>query len=252
MVLSLQQKKQLQILPLKQQQNKTLHEQHQQQEFPEHQQKQPLLGQQQQQQQFQEQQQPLLEQQQQPLPEAQHHLPEKQSLLKQTPLNEQQLLDEQPLPNKQPPNKAIRNSFGLQKANLYAFHSEQPIRNLFELFIILIRIIIFFVKCYILVLGYQQSHLFDNQLLFFQQQQQQLLQSQQKQLLLLQQQQQLLLSQQFSQLSQQLDPTVTSRSCPYCEYESKANNFINGVKIHIGHKHKCKNCKKINENCICE
>ena len=39
--------------------------------------------------------------------------------------------------------------------------------------------------------------------------------------------------------------------CPYCPYVSIAHNYKNGIKIHIGHQHKCKRCHELHENCHC-
>jgi len=35
----------------------------------------------------------------------------------------------------------------------------------------------------------------------------------------------------------------SSAKCQYCPYVSNARHFDNGVKIHIGHQHKCKICR---------
>ena len=48
------------------------------------------------------------------------------------------------------------------------------------------------------------------------------------------------------------DPIVTSFRCTYCSFESFALNFIKGVKIHIGHMHKCKMCFKLKQYCRCD
>jgi hypothetical protein len=88
--------------------------------------------------------------------------------------------------------------------------------------------------------------------LFLIQQQNQLILTQQQLFQSQQQSQQYLKFPQIAKEVSDCEIVITSSLCPYCKYESKAENFINGVKIHIGHQHKCKKCKKLNADCICE